>query len=180
MLNKQSSWPCANSEEDQLRSAWTGVPLSVLCLAPAHTRAGSSHPASPVLSRARGAADKGVEKTRAEKAPPLPLSLLHRDNDRLSSHSDQHCHPQHRRAPTHTTHTHTHTLSGPTAVKIRTSLDNTDNQVTAVTSVIFTLGPDNTSKILLAMGTTRDHRIKPIRRHVSHQISNYLLFNIPN
>lgn len=83
----------------------------------------------------------------------------------------------HRHAPRARALTHS---GGPTAVKIRTSLDNTDNQVTAVTSVIFTLGPDNTSKILLAMGTTRDHRIKPIRRHVSHQISNYLLFNIPN
>lgn len=122
-----------------------------------------------------------------QKSPPLPLSLLHRDNDRLSSHSDQHCHPQHRHARTRA-HTHqrrrartrAHTLAGPTAVKIRTSLDNTDNQVTAVTSVIFTPGPDNTSKILLAPGTTRDHRIRPIRRHASHQISNYLLFNIPN
>lgn len=158
------------------------------------------HPASPLLSQARSAidTDEGVEKSHAKKAP-LPLSLLHSDNDRLSSHSDQHCHPQHCSAQTHThvykcmqahTHartriytgvyTHTHTYTGPMAVKIRTSLDNTDNQVTAVTSVIFTLEPDNTSKIPLAMGTTWDHCIKPIRRHVSHQISNYLLFNIPN
>lgn len=77
------------------------------------------HPASPLLSQARSAidTDEGVEKSHAKKAP-LPLSLLHSDNDRLSSHSDQHCHPQHCSAQTHTqvykcmqahTHTHAHT-----------------------------------------------------------------------
>lgn len=196
------SWTVAGSDTMWLRyqhifstASPTQPPTSAPSTPPPH------HPASPLLSQARSATDtdEGVEKTHAKKAP-LPLSLLHSDNDRLSSHSDQHCHPQHCCAQTHThvrackcrhTHIHTqhkhaytqaytHTYTGPTAVKIRTSLDNTDNQVTAVTSVIFTLGPDNTSKIPLAMGTTWDHCIKPIRRHVSHQISNYLLFSIPN
>lgn len=75
------------------------------------------HPASPLLSQARSAidTDEGVEKSHAKKAP-LPLSLLHSDNDRLSSHSDQHCHPQHCSAQTHTqvykcmqAHTHART-----------------------------------------------------------------------
>lgn len=77
------------------------------------------HPASPLLSQARRAADtdEGVERTHAKKAP-LPLSLSHRDNDRLSSHSDQRCHPPRRRAPAHGRGSaRSHTQRGPAAAK---------------------------------------------------------------
>lgn len=69
----------------------------------------SHRPAPPLLSQAWSVIDteEGMEKTHAKKAP-LPLSLLLSDNDRLSSHSDQHCHPQHCGAQT----THTYATAG--------------------------------------------------------------------
>ncbi len=89
------------------------------------------HPASPLLSQARSDidTDEGVEKTHAKKAP-LPLSLLHSDNDRLSSHSDQHCHPQHCRAQTHTriqaqARTQTHTAQTRTYTGVHTHIHRT-------------------------------------------------------
>lgn len=120
----------------------------------------------PLLCRAELGAPSTQTKAWREHEPKKPPCHSHSRDDRLSSHGDQHCHPQHGSAQTHmytSAHEYTqrarrrayaHTRPGPTPVKLLSSLTNTDNQVLSVTSVIFTPQPDNTSRIPLAMGTT--------------------------